>query len=150
MNVNEPYLPVITLQDILAFCPDNEQTYTSSRLVNAVANILFKTNSRETKDFAAYLQLDKRRLSVALEMETGMTLKELIIQYRLTKIKEFIAENPKMTVTEVASHFEFSSLHALWRFFQTYTGETPEGLKSEAPRVDNYHKMVQEIRSRYR
>ena len=149
MNVNEPYLPAITLQDILAFCPDDEQTYTSSRLVNAVANILCKTNTRETKDFAAYLQLDKRRLSVALEIETGMTLKELITQYRLTKIREYIAQNPELTFTEIATHFGFS-LHALWRFFQTHTGETPEGLKSEAPRVDNYHKMVQEISKRYR
>ena len=35
-----------------------------------------------------------------------------------------------------------------WRFFQTHTGETPEGEKSKSPRVDNYHKMVKDSHQR--
>lgn len=147
MKETEPYLPEITLQDILAFNPDDEQTYTPSRLVNAVAKILFGSNTRETKDFAELLQLDKRRLSIAVEMETGMTLKDLIVQYRLAKIKEYMCQHSDETYTHVAEHFGFSSLHAFWRFFQTYTGETPEGVRSVSPRVDNYHKMVWEIKN---
>ena len=150
MIVNEPYLPEISLQDILAFNPEDEKTYTSSRLVNAVANILYETNTRETQVFADRLQLDKRRLSIVIEMETGMTLKELIVQYRLVKIKEYMSQHTDETYTRIAEQCGFSSLHAFWRFFQTYTGETPDGNKSESPRVDNYHKMVKEIKNRYR
>lgn len=143
-------MPEISLQDVLAFNPDDEKTYTSSRLVNAVAYILCNTNTRDTQVFAERLQLDKRWLSNAIEMETGMSLKDLIVQYRLAKIKEYMNEHRDETSTLIAEKFGFSSLHAFWRFFQTYTGETPDGNKSESPRVDNYHKMVNEIRSRYR
>lgn len=150
MIVNEPYLPEISLQDILAFNPDDENTYTSSRLVNAVANILCNSDTRETQVIADRLQLDKRRLSYAIEMETGMSLKELVIQYRLAKIKEYMSQHADETLTKIAEQCGFSSLHAFWRFFQTYTGETPDGNKSESPRVDNYHKMLKEIKNRYR
>ena len=146
MILNEPYLPTISLEDILAYQPGDEQTYTGSRLVNAVANILFFDSTREPNVIADRLQLDKRHLSYAIKMETGMTLKELIIKYRLTKLQEFISQHPATPVKEVARIFGFSTPHALWRFFQTYTGETPDGRKSESPRVDNYHKMVKDIR----
>lgn len=146
MIVNEPYLPTITLQDILDFNPADEQTYTSSRLVNAVANILCDTTTRDTRVFADRLQLDMRHLTYAIELETGMSLKNLINQYRLTKIKEFIEQHPDISSTEVARLFGFSCYHALWRFFQIHSGETPEGQKSMAPRLDNYHKMVKDIK----
>ena len=146
MKVSEPYLPEISLQDILAFKPDDEQTYTSSRLVNAVAQILCDSNTREIKDFAERLQLDKRHISIVIEMETGMTFKNLIVQYRLTKIKEYMSQHPDETYTHIAELFGFSSPHAFWRFFQTYTGETPDGVKSESPRIDNYHQMVKDIK----
>lgn len=146
MIVNEPYLPTITLQDILNFNPADEQTYTSSRLVNAVANILCETTTRETSVFAERLQLDMRHLTYAIELETGMTLKSLINEYRLAKVQEFMAQNPDVSATEVARLFGFSTPHALWRFFQIHTGQTPEGQKSTAPRLDNYHKMVKDIK----
>ncbi len=146
MKVTGPYLPEITLQDILAFNPDDEQTYTSSRLVNAVAQILCDSNTREIKDFAERLQLDKRHISIVIVMETGMTFKNLIVQYRLTKIKEYMSLHQNETYTHIAELFGFSSPHAFWRFFQTHTGETPEGVKSESPRIDNYHQMVKDVR----
>lgn len=146
MIVNEPYLPTITLQDILAFNPEDEQTYTSSRLVNAVANILCDSTTRETDVFAERLQLDKRHLIYAFEIETGMKLKDLINQYRLIKVQKYMEQNPDVSSTEVARLFGFSTPHALWRFFQIHTGETPEGKKSMAPRLDNYHKMVKDVR----
>lgn len=148
MIETEPYLPEITLQDILAFDPENSETYTSSRLVNAVAKILCTITLRHQADFAERLQLDKNHLTIAIKMETGMALKDLIIQYRLTKIQEYMSQNPGKSSTEVAEHFGFSTYHTLWRFFHTHTGETPEGEKSKSPRVDNYHKMVKEIHQR--
>lgn len=148
MNVTEPYLPEISLQDILAFDPENEQTYTSSRLVNAVAKILCTTNLRQQAEFSELLQLDKNHLSIAIKMETGLSLKDLIIQYRLSQIKEYMSLNPNESSTVIAQHFGFSTYHALWRFFQTHAGETPEGEKSNSPRVDNYHKMCKEIHER--
>lgn len=148
MNVNEPYLPEITLQDILAYRPEDAQTYTSSRLVNAVAKILFSTKTRDQKVFSERLQLDSRHLTYALELETGMTLKELIVQYRLAQIKQFMEQNPEMSVTDVAQHTGFSSVHALWRFFQTHTGQTPTGQKSDSMRVDNYHQWEKTLKGR--
>lgn len=146
MKLNEPYLPEITLQQILAFRPEDEQTYTSSRLVNAVAKILFTTLTREQDVVAQRLQLDKRRLTYAIELETGLSLKELIVQYRLVQIKQFMEQKPEMTVADIARHTGFSSAHALWRFLQIHTGKTPTGQKSEAMRVDNYHEIEKRVK----
>lgn len=148
MSFNEPYLPEITLKQILAFRPDDEQTYTSSRLVNAVANVLFTSLTREPGDFAQRLQIEKRHLSNAIEVITGMSLYDLIVQYRVAQIRQYMGQNPEKSNIVVAEHMGFSSPHALWRFFQIHTGETPSGQKSEAMRVDTYHERERQIKGR--
>lgn len=150
MKTIDPYIPSITFEDILAFRPDEESTHTHSRLVNAVAKLLFTTNVRDLDYFAEYLQIDKRRLSIVIEVETGISLKELIVNYRLVQIQTYLKDNTGISAAEVAKTFNFCSYHALWRFLQTHVGETPNGKKSHAPKVDNYHQMVKRIKDNAR
>jgi len=141
-----PYQPAVKFEEIIAFNPEKEETLTASAIVNAVANLLFTTNMREGLQFAKTLKLDSRKLSAAIEIETGYTLKNLIVKYRLAQIKAYMKEHPEENNTEVGKHFGFPSPHAFWRYFQINTGQTPNGVTSSAPKVDNYAKMVKKHR----
>lgn len=141
-----PYQPSVTLEELLAYNPEKEETFTASAIVNAVAKLLYTTNIREGLQIANVLKLDWRKLSAAIEVETGYTLKNLVVRYRLAQIKAFMKENPQLTNTEVGEHFGFPSPHAFWRFFQINTGLNPDGTKSMAPKVDNYAKMIKRHR----
>ena len=142
----QPYKPSITLLDLLYYNPEDPSTHTPSPLINALAEILQLTKLRDAQQIAGLLEVDKLKLSHAIELETEMSLKVLITQFRLTQIKVYMAEHPERSSLEVAKYFDFPSKHAFWRFFQTNTGETPEGKKSDAPKIDNYSKMVRRIR----
>ena len=141
-----PYKPSITLQDLLAYNPEDPTTHTPSPLMNALAEILQLTKLRDAQQIADLLEVDKLKLSFAIELETEMSLKVLITQFRLEQIKLYMAEHPDLSSTQVAQDFDFPSKHAFWRFFQINTGVTPEGKKSDAPKIDNYSKMVRRIR----
>lgn len=146
----QPYLPTITFQMIRAYVPGQEETYTTSRLVNAVAEILHTTRTREAQFIADKLSLDRRKLSNAIEIETGFNLKDLVIQFRLEECREYIQSHPEESNQELAEHLGFSSIHALWRFFQFHTGCTPDGSESKAPKVDNYKILQRKIRDQHR
>lgn len=146
----QPYLPTITLEMIRAYVPGQEETYTASALVNAVAEILHTTHTRETQFIADSLSLDRRKLSHAIEIETGLSLKDLIVQFRLEEFRAYIQSHPKESKQDLAEHLGFSSSHALWRFFQIHTGLTPDGNESKAPQVDNYKLSWRRIRAKNR
>lgn len=128
----KPYLPVASFEEVLAFCPSNPATHTKSPLVNAVAEVLCTTNLRECKAIAEVLDLDARVLRDAMKMETGMAFKDLVVNYRITKVKEYIQSHSDLSQAQLAKDCGFTSYHAMWRFFQTTLGETPLGEKSEA------------------
>ncbi len=146
----QPYLPTITIQMIRAYVPGQEETYTTSMLVNAVAEILHTSRAREAQFIADCLSLDRRKLSHAIEIETGFNLKDLVVLYRLEEYRDYIQSHPEESNQELAEHLGFSSIHALWRFFQFHTGCTPDGSESKAPKVDNYKIMLRKIRDRHR
>ena len=126
------YTPTASMADILAYRPDDPSTHTPSPIVNAMCEILYSTQEREIRRIAALLDVDKLKLLHAIELETGMTLKEIVTQYRLTQAKTYIAAHPDQTQTQMAEALGFSSYHALWRFFHTTLRETPLGEASLA------------------
>lgn len=130
--MKRPYLPVSSFEEVLAFRPNDSATHTKSPLVNAVAEVLFTTNIRECKTIADVLDLDARVLRDAMKMETGMPFKDLVVNYRMTKAKEYIQSHPELSQAQLAKDCGFASYHAMWRFFQNTLGETPLGEKSEA------------------
>lgn len=140
-----PYLPQVTLEQIRALVAGDRETYTTSPLVNAVAEVLSTSTTRESQEIADRLAVDKRKLSIALELETGYTLKDLIIAYRLDEIRTYMQQHPDEPNYKVAEHFGFSTGHAFWRFFQMHTGCNPDGTPSEAPKVDNYSRKIRKL-----
>lgn len=149
MTVTKPYRPAITLDQVRAFDPAVPETHTPSLLVNAVAEALHETKSIEACEIAEYLEVDRVKLSHAIYLETGMTLIELVQNYRLLEIRKFIGEHPDMKLDEVAHACGYASDGSLWRFFQRKFGQTARGEKSNAG-PERFNERLKELHKRYR
>ncbi len=132
MKESKPYLPVTTFQQVLDYVPGQPETYTASPVVNAVAEALCVTKCIESKDLAEYLALDSNKLAHALQIDLGMTLIEVIHNYRLRQIEAYYNAHPDQTLDQIAQACGYSSKGSVWRFFQRKLGKTVTGRKSEA------------------
>lgn len=132
MKKTKPYLPVATFQQVLDYVPGQPETYTASPIVNAVAEALYETKYIEGKDLAEYLALDPRKLTHAMQIDLGMSLIEVIHNYRLHQIEAYYNAHPGETLDQVAQACGYSSKGSVWRFFQRKLGKTVTGRKSEA------------------
>lgn len=136
-----PFLPVATLDDVLDYQPQDPTTHTPSPLVNAVAEALYKTKYHDAGQVADYLELDRRKLTAALQIELGLSLQELIIEYRLHRIQQYIEQHPDATLDKVAASNGYSSDSAIWRLFFRRLGTTPSGETSTGNKEEWRKKM---------
>ena len=128
----KPYRPIVSFDDILAYQPEDATTHTPSPIMNAVCEVLCATTTRSVSTVARLLEVNTNQLHQAVKLETGMELKQIISQYRIIRVRQYIAEHPDLTQKQLAQACGFPSYHALWRFFQNSLGQTPLGKKSEA------------------
>ncbi len=128
----KPYKPIATIEQVIAYRPDEPETHTPSRLVNAVAEALYATKFIEVKDLAAYMELTQHQLATALGMEMGMSPVEVLHHYRLLQAQQYVKEHPDQNLDQVAHAIGYASAGSLWRFFERKLGITPRGQKSEA------------------
>ena len=129
---SKPYLPVTTFQQVLDYVPGQPETYTASPIINAVAEALCVTKCIESKELAEYLALEPHKLAHAVQIELGMSLIEVIHNYRLRQIEAYYNAHPGETLDQVAQACGYSSKGSVWRFFQRKLGKTVTGKKSEA------------------
>ncbi len=128
--MQKPFAPFTTLEEVLLFDPEKLETFTSSPLVNAVAEALFTTKYIECKEVAEYLALDERKLSNALSIELGLTLKELVVKYRTKQVMDFRALHPDYTTEQLAQAIGYANATSISRFLNTQLGITPAGNKA--------------------
>lgn len=140
-KVTHPFLPVASLADVLAYRSYDASTHTPSPLINAVIQVLHDTQFLEAGEVADFMALDRRKLTCALQIELGMSLQELIVEFRLHHIQEYIKSHPKATLEEVASSNGYSSDSSIWRLFFRRLGTTPSGEKSSGSKEEWIHKM---------
>lgn len=142
-----PFLPVATFEQVMAYDSDDVSTHTASPLVNAVAEALHTNKMVECKDIAAHLQVDERKLSYALILELGMSLKQLLDQYRIKQILDFIAAHPDFTPAQLAQVMGNASVSGITRFMNTKLGITPSGRKTQRNKRDRSVEMLSKIRA---
>lgn len=91
-------------------------------ILHAVLSVYMTRHQLKTpREVARRLKVDARELSGAVHMLTGMSHEDFMHQYRLQAIKELLCET-KLTVQTFATHFGYSSIHALNRFLSDQTG----------------------------
>lgn len=132
MKESKPYLPVATFQQVLDYVPGQPETYTASPIVNAVAEALCVTKCIESKELAEYLALDSVKLAHAVQIDLGMSLIDVIHNYRLRQIEAYYEAHPGETLDQIAQACGYASKGSVWRFFQRKVGKTVTGQKSQA------------------
>lgn len=142
----KPYKPVASLAEVLAYDPENPETFTQSPVVNAVTEVLCATKLFECKEIARCLNLDERKLSNALSIDLGMTLSQLVDQYRANEVQEFRAQHPEYTAEELAKAIGYASPSGISRFLSTKLGITPQGRKTLRSK-DKHVRIMSELRA---
>lgn len=90
-------------------------------ILHAVLNIYMTLHQVKTpREVARRLRVDARELSGAIHMLTGMSHEDFLRQYRLRAIKELLT-GTTLSVQTIATHFGYSSIHALNRFLSDQT-----------------------------
>ena len=141
-----PYRPIATFEQVYTYNPSDASTHTASPLVNAVADALHTIKPIECKDIANHLEVDEHKLSSAIELELGLTLKTLMEQYRIKQIQDYIIENPEYTTEQLAEAIGYSSVAGITRFMNTKLGLTPGGRKTHRSK-DRSAEMLSKIRA---
>lgn len=147
MKKTKPYLPQATFEQVLSYNPADPATFTPSPIVNAVADALYETHLIESGELAAYLEVDRLKLNHALSLDLGMTLIEVIHQYRLHQIQGYVEQHPDEKLEDVAHACGYASAGSLWRFMQRKVGTTARGEKSTAG-PENFNEMLKALRKR--
>lgn len=145
MKKTKPYLPQSTFEQVLSYNPADPSTFTTSPLVNAVAEALHETLLIEAGQIADYLAVDRQKLSHALSLDLGMTLIEVVQLYRLHQVKKYVAEHPDQKLDVVAHACGYASAGSLWRFMQRKLGTTVRGEKSNAG-PEYFNEMLKQLR----
>ena len=141
-----PYLPVVTFQQVLDYTPGQAETYTSSPIVNALAETLHTTLLIESQEVADYLAVDRHKLGGAIQLDLGMRLIDVIQQFRLHQIQQYRDAHPDAPLDTVAHACGYASDSSLWRFFQRKLGTTATGKKSMAG-PERFNEMRRERRN---
>lgn len=116
----------------LAYRPDQPETFMPSRVANAVATVLYETKTIHAGDIPEILGVDQRALTGAIQIVSGMSVKDLLHKYRLAQAQAYVEAHPNDTLDDIAQALGYSNRTTLWRFFQRAIGETPLGRKSKA------------------
>ena len=131
-NMVKPYTPSVQFSHIWEFRPSNVETYTRVPVINSLAEALYSTNINECKKIAEVISVDERVLNTIVKFEIGMSLHELLHEYRFRQISEYISTHKDENLENVAKQFGYSSYGSLWRFMQRIGGVTPNGEVSKA------------------
>ena len=102
-------------------------------ILHAVLTVYMSRHRAKTpREVARLLKLDARELSGAVHMLTGMSHEDFLRQYRLRAIRELLTDTT-LSIQTIATHFGYSSIHALNRFLSDQTA----GLSANMIRKQN-------------
>lgn len=99
-------------------------------IMDAVVRVyLHHPTFKTPQEVAHLLHLDKRELSGAIHILTGVTHEELMRQYRLRGILELLTKT-RLPVSAIATYYGYSTIHALNRFLTDQTELTANEIRS--------------------
>lgn len=102
---------------------------TDGNILDAVIHVILTHSKVKTPLTVAHLlKQEKRDLSGAIHILTGMNHDELLRQYRLRAITELLTSS-KISTQTIATFFGYSSIHAMNRFLTDQTELTANEIR---------------------
>lgn len=96
------------------------------KLVWEFYQLLFKhyKNEKDTLFYAEKLLLSTKYLSTIIKQQTGKTVNEWVFEYIIAEAKALI-KSSKITIKELAEHFNYADATSFGKFFKKQVGMTP-------------------------
>lgn len=114
---------IITKEQIINYPAKRTGDY----IMDQVLEVLATSGAISVKEVALRLEVPEGKLSGAVELLTGMRLKEVIVLYRLHQLEEYRKAHPDITLEALAQHFGFASQNCLYRLYERRFGKSPKG-----------------------
>lgn len=111
---------IATLEQLYA----RRKELTGNVLVDAVVEYLTLMRGHEPNTLADMLGVDRRMLSKAMETFVGVTLKEMILQWRVHQAVDLL-DDEALTIEEVAHRTGYGTVKSLSAAMMKYFGTTP-------------------------
>lgn len=110
----------------LSVMPDTPQSSVSSERLTKVMELIHARFSEKLtlNDIASSINLCPEECERFFKRMTGMTIFQYLLEYRITKSREFLAD-PSLTIAEVAQNTGFSSQSYFTSCFKKFVGCTP-------------------------
>lgn len=102
---HKPYRPFVTIEHFYNY----PAVSTGSSICDAVADALFNTRLLRVAEIAEYLEIDPRKLSNAMQIESGLTLQQIVQSYRLHQVQQYMIAHPDQSLELQAHAAGFSS-----------------------------------------
>lgn len=102
----------------------HQDVLTGNILVDAVVEQLRTTCVREGQIIAERLDVDNRMLSKAMEKFVGLSLHELIVQWRVRQAVDLL-DNPALSLEDICQRTGYQALKSLSSAMMKYFGTTP-------------------------
>ncbi len=102
-------------------------TERNADLVSQLVDMLSSGMVKEYRDVGYYadqLHVSPKYLGNLVKKQTGRSVTHLIDQYTVPLLREYL-NNPKLSLTQIADMFNFSSTSYLTRYVQKHLGKTP-------------------------
>lgn len=118
----------------------HQDVLTGNILVDAVVEQLRTTNVHEGQILAERLNVDHRMLSKAMEKFVGLSLRELIVQWRVRQTVDLL-DNPELSLEDIAQRTGYQALRSLSSAMMKYFGTTPVIYREGTININGGYKM---------
>ncbi|MHA6480449.1 helix-turn-helix domain-containing protein [Paenibacillus sp. strain BS8-2] len=115
-----------TITDELFNTCRNRRERSGQQLANQIADYMKEHYQKPItmSDLAATFELDEKHLAYRFHKHTGISPKEFLIQYRMTRAKELL-RNSNCSIKDIARSVGYSDAYYFSRLFKKHVGLSP-------------------------
>jgi len=126
----------------------NPTTPTGVVIIDAVVEILNKSNTHSVEDVAAFFDVSSRHLSGALQLMLGLSLGQLIKEWRIRQVLALLDQRPDLSINEIAQRCGYSMENNMVLQFRKRFGTTPYIYRTGEVRRNGNYPMNESAASR--
>jgi transcriptional regulator GlxA family with amidase domain len=120
---------------------------TGEIIIDAVVDLVRKTRTQKAGDIALLLDVNRRNLSIAFELLTGIPLDTLLREWRMLQARDML-DDKSLSVQDVANKCGFKQQKNLIIAFRRRWGTTPQAYRTGKLNKNSNYVVNKDYRSR--